>query len=93
MAFRYEHLVGWCYAYGKIGHEVKECWTSSVEEKESRPYGDWMKVGSRVLGNTENGTKRSSCRGQGEQNVQPNATERIASTKRTINAVTETLKN
>uniref|UniRef100_A0A7N2LRF7 CCHC-type domain-containing protein n=1 Tax=Quercus lobata TaxID=97700 RepID=A0A7N2LRF7_QUELO len=47
-AFRYERLVGWCYACGKIGHEVKECRTASVEEKESRPYGDWMKAGSRV---------------------------------------------
>jgi len=64
-----------------------------VEEKESRPYGDWMKAGSRVRGDTANGTEGSSRPRQGEPNVQPDTTERIASTKRTINAVTEIPKN
>lgn len=93
VAFRYERLVGWCYACGKIGHEVKECRTSSVEEKESRPYGEWMKAGSRVRGDTAGGTEGSSRHRQGEPNVQSDDTERTASNKRTINAVTEIPKN
>ncbi|XP_075649946.1 uncharacterized protein At4g02000-like [Castanea sativa] len=48
VAFRNEHLVGWCFACGRIGHDVKECETASDKNKTSRPYGEWLKAGTRA---------------------------------------------
>ena len=49
VAFRYERLVGWCFACGRIGHDVKECGTTSDEDKTSKPYGEWLKAGIRAF--------------------------------------------
>lgn len=48
MAFKYERIVGWGYACGKLGHEMRFC---DVPEEDSarteRPYGEWLKAGGR----------------------------------------------
>ena len=43
VAFRYERLVGWCIACGRIGHECKECRVASEVEKREKSYGEWLK--------------------------------------------------
>ena len=48
VAFRYERLVGWCFACGRIGHEMKECESANDMDKSSRPYGEWLKAGTRL---------------------------------------------
>ena len=45
VAFRYERLVGWCFNYGLIGHELKECQSPVNIEDGSRPYGEWLRAG------------------------------------------------
>lgn len=35
VAFRYERLVGWCFACGKIGHDEKECSMVGGEDTEN----------------------------------------------------------
>ena len=38
VAFRYERLVGWCFACGRIGHDAKDCATANDEIKTTKPY-------------------------------------------------------
>nr|XP_023885756.1 uncharacterized protein LOC111997857 [Quercus suber] len=40
VAFRYERLVGWCFACGRIGHDMKECELATETNKNGRSYGD-----------------------------------------------------
>ena len=47
VAFRYENLVGWCFACGRIGHDMKECESAIKMDKNKKPYGDWLKAGTR----------------------------------------------
>nr|POE98140.1 uncharacterized protein CFP56_51331 [Quercus suber] len=47
VSFRYEHLVGWCFVCGRIGHDMKECESATERDKNGRPYGDWLKAGTR----------------------------------------------
>ena len=46
--FRYERLAGWCFACSQLGHELKECKMASEEDKNGRPYGEWLKASSQV---------------------------------------------
>ena len=48
VAFQYERLVGWCFACGRIGHEMKECESANDMDKSSRPYGEWLKASTRL---------------------------------------------
>ena len=48
VAFRYEHIVGWCFACGKMGHELKECKSANEVDKNEKPYGEWLKAGTRL---------------------------------------------
>lgn len=48
VAFRYEHLMGWCFACDKMGHELKECKSANKEDKNEKPYGEWLKVETRL---------------------------------------------
>ena len=52
VAFRYERLVGWCFACGRVGHDVKECRSASEEDRKVKPYGEWLKAGTRGRPNT-----------------------------------------
>ncbi|XP_075633807.1 uncharacterized protein LOC142606325 [Castanea sativa] len=52
VAFRYERLVGWCFNCGRIGHEHSDCALPVSIENGGRPYGEWLKAGSRTR-NTE----------------------------------------
>ena len=46
IAFRYEQIVGLCYAWGRLGHKMKNCIDPQFDPNSSEcPYGDWMKVG------------------------------------------------
>ena len=47
-AFKYERLVGLCYACGHLGHEKKNCTLHEPSpEQQPNPYGEWMKAGAR----------------------------------------------
>ena len=48
VAFRYERLVGWCFACGKMGHELKECKSANEVDKNEKPYGEWLKARTRL---------------------------------------------
>ena len=48
VAFKYERLVGWCFTYGKIGHDHKECPSSDAAGDGEKLYGEWLKAGVRV---------------------------------------------
>uniref|UniRef100_A0A7N2L855 CCHC-type domain-containing protein n=1 Tax=Quercus lobata TaxID=97700 RepID=A0A7N2L855_QUELO len=45
VAFRYEHLVGWCFNCGRIGHDKKECPLPIKADNGDRPYREWLKAG------------------------------------------------
>ena len=47
VAFKYERPVGWCFNYGLIGHELKECQSLVNTEDGSRPYGEWLRAGTK----------------------------------------------
>nr|POF15997.1 hypothetical protein CFP56_78256 [Quercus suber] len=47
VAFKYERLVGWCFNYGWIGHDHRDCSSPVEAEEGARPYGEWLKVGIR----------------------------------------------
>lgn len=48
VAFKYERIVGLCFACGRLGHEMRACThpTQATGEGEM-PYGDWLKAGGR----------------------------------------------
>ena len=48
VAFRYEHLVGWCFKCRMLGHDLKECASPDTNELGEKPYGEWLKAGARV---------------------------------------------
>ena len=51
VAFKYERLVGLCYACGHLGHEKKNCTLHDpTSEQQPNPYGEWMKAGARRRG-------------------------------------------
>ena len=48
IAFQYERLVGLCFNYGLIGHEARDCHHPISSTEEDKPYGEWLRAGSRV---------------------------------------------
>jgi len=70
VAFRYECLVGWCFACGRIGHEMKECESANDTEKSSRPYGEWLKAGTWLKPEMLRNKQRSSERFRREPNAE-----------------------
>lgn len=59
VAFRYERLVGWCFACGRIGHECKKCRVAIEVENREKPYGEWMKAGTRGRPETPRNNQKS----------------------------------
>jgi len=60
VVFQYERLVGLCFQCGRLGHEVKACTTPLPEGCTQKPYGDWMRAGSRrQRDNQEQGFRHS----------------------------------
>ncbi|XP_075674929.1 uncharacterized protein At4g02000-like [Castanea sativa] len=47
VAFRYERLARWCFNYGRIGHDHKECPSTDLTEDGEKPYREWLKAGTR----------------------------------------------
>ena len=51
VAFKYERLVGLCYACGHLGNEKKNCTLYDPRpEQQPNPYGEWMKASVRCRG-------------------------------------------
>lgn len=48
VAFRYERPIGRCFNCGQIGHEQSDCLMPVSAENGERPYGEWLKVGSKT---------------------------------------------
>lgn len=45
MAFKYESLVGLCFACGHLGHKKKHCTLLNTSpQQQTNPYGEWMKA-------------------------------------------------
>ena len=78
VVFRYEHLVGWCFACGRIGHEIKECTLSNKEDKNDKPYGEWLKAGTRLRSEMPRNLQRSPERCQKEPTAQTEPTPHLA---------------
>nr|POF24993.1 hypothetical protein CFP56_45635 [Quercus suber] len=65
VAFRYERLVGWCFVCGHIGHDVKHCGLPAQDPARSeKPYGKWLKAGSRHQFSTDEGRHPSPLKQQ-----------------------------
>ena len=91
--FRYERLVGWCFACGRLGHELKECKTASEEDKNGRPYGEWLKVSNRVRPETPRRHQKSLEWQWSNLNTETASTPVTASPAATFNADKEKPKN
>lgn len=54
VAFKYKRIIGLCYAYARLGHEMRSCpntdHTATPTARAETPYGEWMKVGGRQHG-------------------------------------------
>ncbi|KAL0005775.1 hypothetical protein SO802_013336 [Lithocarpus litseifolius] len=59
VVFQYERPVGWCFACGKIGHEMKECKSANEKNKNEKPYGEWLKAGTRLKPEVQKSKPRS----------------------------------
>lgn len=93
VAFRYERLVGWCFAYGRVGHDVKECRSASEEERRVKPYGEWLKAGTRGKPDTPRSNQKipDQRRREPEAATPPPHTPVVPPD--TLNAATEKPKN
>lgn len=49
VGFKYERLVGFCYQFGIMGHEAKECIGPKSHGNGELPYGEWLKAGWKGL--------------------------------------------
>jgi len=92
-AFRYEHLVGWCFACGRIGHDEKECSMAGGEDMENWWYGEWMKAGTCIRSDNQRSNQRSPRHHQSEPATQTDPSLRTASPTQPINAKMKSLKN
>ena len=55
VAFKYERLVGLCFACGHLGHEKKHCTLLNTSpEQQPNLYGEWIKAGVRRHGDLAN---------------------------------------
>ena len=59
VAYRYERLVGLCFQCGRVGHEAARCTHPFDGASANRPYGDWLRAGTKtrsdgLRGSTEN---------------------------------------
>ena len=59
VAFRYERLVGWCFACGKMGHELKDCKSANEVDKNEKPYGEWLKARTQLKPDAQRSKLRS----------------------------------
>ena len=64
VAFRYELLVGWCFNYGRIGHDQKECTLLVNVENSDWPYGEWLKAGIRGRPTKKDGGQYTASQNQ-----------------------------
>ena len=93
VAFRYERLVGWCFACVRVGHDVKECRSASEEERRVKPYGEWLKAGTRGRPDTPRSNQKIlDQRRRGPEAVTP-PPHTPAVPPETLNAAMEKPKN
>ena len=62
VAFKYKQLVGWCFSYGQISHDHKDCPSPVDAEEGGRPYGEWLKAGIRGRSVEAEGTQHHETR-------------------------------
>ncbi|KAL0015735.1 hypothetical protein SO802_002804 [Lithocarpus litseifolius] len=93
VAFCYERLVGWCFACGRIRHDVKECSDVGGEGMDNRRYGEWMKAGVRTRIVNLRSNHHSPRRHRSEPATQTNPIRETTSPVQPVNAETENPKN
>ncbi|XP_050290445.1 uncharacterized protein LOC126728703 [Quercus robur] len=93
VAFRYERLVGWCFACGRIGHDQKECSMVGGEDTGNRTYGEWMKAGTRIRADEQRNNQYSPRHRRTEPATQTDHNQNRASPTTPINAETDKPKN
>ena len=47
VAYRYERLMGLCFQCGRVGHEATRCIHPYDGATANRPYGDWLRAGTK----------------------------------------------
>ena len=74
VAFKYKQLVGWCFSYGQISHDHKDCPSPVDAEEGGRPYGEWLKAGIRGRSVEAKGTQHHETRTQQTSRTKPHNT-------------------
>ncbi|KAK9991764.1 hypothetical protein SO802_026749 [Lithocarpus litseifolius] len=60
VAFKYERIVSLCFAYGKLGHEMRACTHPNPGTGLGEmPYGEWLKAGGQRTPTKNNNTSSS----------------------------------